>query len=168
MDLGMEGKNVGAFIVLAKGSAVFTKEHAERALLLRGPFSIAMSNALRYEELVRLKEILDIENRELSRELRRRHSGGEIIGAEFGLKKIMDMVRQVAPLDSPVILLGETGQKGRLRLEANQLKTAAVSHTKYEEAVADFKKAEPDDLEARLGYDLAVAELNRIAGTSRQ
>ncbi len=109
MDLGMEGKNIGAFTVLAEGSAVFTREHADRALLLRGPFSIAMSNALRYEELERLKDILDAENRELSRELRRRHSGGEIIGAEFGLKKVMEMVRQVAPLDSPVILLGETG-----------------------------------------------------------
>lgn len=56
-------------------------------------------------------------------------------------------------------------QKERLRLVSNQLKTATISHTKYEEAVADFKKAESDDLQARLGYDLAVAELNRIAGT---
>ena len=68
-----------------------------------------MSNSLRYEEVVKLKDILDAENRELSRELRRRFSGDEIIGAEFGLKKTMEMIRQVSPLDSPVILLGETG-----------------------------------------------------------
>ncbi|MDR3555667.1 MAG: sigma 54-interacting transcriptional regulator [Syntrophobacteraceae bacterium] len=109
MDLGMEGKNIGAFIILAEGGAVFTKERAELASLLRGPLSIAMSNALRYDELEKLKDLLYAENRELSRALRRRFAGGEIIGAEFGLKQAMDMVRQVAPLDSPVILLGETG-----------------------------------------------------------
>ncbi|MBA3036021.1 MAG: AAA family ATPase, partial [Desulfobacterium sp.] len=36
-------------------------------------------------------------------------SGDEIIGAESGLKNVMDMVHQVAPRDNPVLLLGETG-----------------------------------------------------------
>lgn len=36
-------------------------------------------------------------------------SGDEIVGADFGLKGVMGMVRQVASLDSPVLLLGETG-----------------------------------------------------------
>ena len=67
-----------------------------------------MSNALRYEEVVKLKDIVDAENRELSRELRH-FSGDEIVGAEYGLKATMEMVRQVAPLNSPVLLLGETG-----------------------------------------------------------
>jgi len=86
----------------------FTQAHIYLVSLLREPFSIAMSNALRYEEVVQLKDIVDAENRELSRELRR-FSGAEIIGAEYGLKPVMEMVQQVAPLDSPVVLLGETG-----------------------------------------------------------
>jgi transcriptional regulator with GAF, ATPase, and Fis domain len=57
---------------------------------------------------VKLKDIVDAENRELSRELRH-FSGDEIVGAEYGLKATMEMVRQVAPLNSPVLLLGETG-----------------------------------------------------------
>ncbi|MGC8493911.1 MAG: efflux RND transporter permease subunit, partial [Syntrophobacteraceae bacterium] len=69
-------------------------------------------------------------------------------------KSLVDVAREALAL-----------QKERLRLESNQLKTATISHTKYDEAVAEFKKAESDDLQARLGYDLAVAELNRIAGT---
>jgi transcriptional regulator with GAF, ATPase, and Fis domain len=69
---------------------------------------MAMSNALRYEEVVKLKDMVDAENRELSRELRH-FSGGEIVGAEHGMKATMEMVRQVAPLNSPVLLLGETG-----------------------------------------------------------
>jgi transcriptional regulator with GAF, ATPase, and Fis domain len=38
-----------------------------------------------------------------------RLSGDQIVGKELGLRKVMDMVRQVAPLNSPVLLLGETG-----------------------------------------------------------
>ena len=108
MDLVVEGKLLGAFTVLAEGEARFTQTHVNLVSLLREPFSIAMSNALRYAEVVRLKDIVDAENRELSRALRR-FSGDEIVGAEYGLRKTMEMVRQVAPLDSPVILLGETG-----------------------------------------------------------
>ncbi|MCP4579784.1 MAG: hypothetical protein GY846_26230 [Deltaproteobacteria bacterium] len=48
------------------------------------------------------------DNRYLTRELRHL-VGDEIVGAEFGLKNVMDMVRQVAPRDNPVLLLGETG-----------------------------------------------------------
>ena len=109
MELAVEGKLLGTLSVLAEGEGRFTQAHVNLISLLREPLSIAMSNAIRYEEVVKLKDILNAENRELNRELQRRFSGDEIIGAEFGLKKIMEMVQQVAPLDSPVILLGETG-----------------------------------------------------------
>ena len=76
--------------------------------LLNEPISIAVANYLQYQETLRLKELLADDNRYLHRELRQR-SGDTIIGANFGLKGVMDQVRQVAPLDSPVLLLGETG-----------------------------------------------------------
>ena len=108
LKLEIEHKRLGTFAILAEGKARFTKAHVHMVSLLREPFSIAMSNALRYEEVVKLKDIVDAENRELSRELRH-FSGDEIVGAEYGLKAAMEMVRQVAPLNSPVLLLGETG-----------------------------------------------------------
>ncbi|MHC1727834.1 MAG: sigma-54 interaction domain-containing protein [Syntrophobacteraceae bacterium] len=108
MDLAVEGERRGSFAVIAEEKSRFTKAHVHLVSLLREPLSIAMSNALRYEEVVKLKEIVDAENRELNRELRR-YSGDEIIGAEYGLKAAMEMVRQVSPLNSPVMLLGETG-----------------------------------------------------------
>jgi len=108
MDLVLEGKRVGYLGIIGEGETIFTQEHLDLVSVLREPFSIAMSNALRYEEVLKLKDILDAENRELSRELRT-VSGSEIVGAEYGLKNVMEMVREVAPLDSPVILLGETG-----------------------------------------------------------
>jgi outer membrane protein TolC len=56
-------------------------------------------------------------------------------------------------------------QRERLRLISDQIKTSTTSYAKYNEAVAAVKKAESDELQARLGYELAIAELNRIAGT---
>jgi transcriptional regulator with GAF, ATPase, and Fis domain len=108
MILVVEGTLLGTVGILAEGKGVFTRTHARLLSLLREPFAIAMSNALRYQEVLKLKDMLDAENRELSRELLST-AGDEIIGAEFGLAGVMEMVRQVAPLNSPVMLLGETG-----------------------------------------------------------
>jgi transcriptional regulator with GAF, ATPase, and Fis domain len=114
MDLALEGKRLGFLALDAEGKTGFTQEHVDLVYLLREPFSIAMSNALRYEEVVKLKEIVDAENRELSRELRG-FSISEIVGADFGLRDVMEMVRQVAPLNSPVISLGDWYRKGAHR-----------------------------------------------------
>ena len=56
-------------------------------------------------------------------------------------------------------------QQERLRLVSDQLKIATTNLAKYNEAVAAAKKAESDELRARLSYALAIAELNRISGT---
>ena len=108
MILVVEGTTLGAVAILAQGKEVLNMPHAHLFSLLREPFAIAMSNALRYQEVLKLKEMMDAENRELSRELLST-PGDEIIGADFGLTGVMEMVRQVAPLGSPVMLLGETG-----------------------------------------------------------
>ncbi|MFH0785539.1 MAG: sigma 54-interacting transcriptional regulator [Pseudomonadota bacterium] len=55
-----------------------------------------------------LKDLLADDNRYLRDELRR-VSREDVIGADFGLKEVMEMARQVAPMASPVLLLGETG-----------------------------------------------------------
>ena len=103
---------VGAVIFLAQGSGRFSQEHVGLISLLREPFAIAMSNSLRYKELLELKGLLAEDNRFLHSELRQ-IAGEEIIGADFGLKGVMEMVRQVAPLSSPVLLSGETGTARR-------------------------------------------------------
>ena len=86
----------------------YSEADAQTFALLNEPFAIAFSNYLRYREVLRLTDLLEDDKRYLQSELRER-TGDEIIGANFGLKRIMEMVRQVAPLASPVLLLGETG-----------------------------------------------------------
>jgi len=108
LRLIVDGDIVGGVIFVAKQSGAFTREHADLVSSLREPFAIALSNSVRYQELLELKELLTEDNRFLHSELRQ-IAGDEIIGADFGLRGVMEMVRQVAPLPSPVLLLGETG-----------------------------------------------------------
>ena len=108
MVLELEGNKIGNLGLVADGVNQFTDEHARLLRLLREPLAIAMSNAREYREAIRFKQRLADDNRYLQDELRS-VSGDEIIGAEFGLSMVMRMVEQVAPLDSPVLLLGETG-----------------------------------------------------------
>jgi transcriptional regulator with GAF, ATPase, and Fis domain len=106
--LVMEGVLLGMLGILAEGKYVFTDTHARLLALMREPCTIAISNALRYQEVLEMKEKVDAENIELTKELLR-ETHEEIIGAESGLAGVMDMVRQVAPMNSPVMILGETG-----------------------------------------------------------
>ncbi|MDY6986439.1 MAG: sigma 54-interacting transcriptional regulator [Thermodesulfobacteriota bacterium] len=108
MHLELEGKRVGALSLMAEGTGRYKEEHGALVLLLNEPFAVAMVNAMKHQEVLKLKDMLADDNRYLQRELRQL-SGAEIVGADFGLKGVMELVRQVAPLDSPVLLLGETG-----------------------------------------------------------
>jgi transcriptional regulator with GAF, ATPase, and Fis domain len=108
MALRLEGNWIGNVGLMADGLNQYNDEHARLLLLLHDPLAIAMSNALKHMEVIRFKDMLADDNRYLFDELRS-VLGDEIIGSDFGLKAVMEMVQQVAPLDSPVLLLGETG-----------------------------------------------------------
>ncbi len=96
------------YLVLISEAEKFEDKHLEWVLLLKEPLVIAMSNTLKHREVLKLNDLLADDNRYLHSELRRL-SGDEIVGANFGLKNVMHKVQQVASLDSPVLLLGETG-----------------------------------------------------------
>jgi formate hydrogenlyase transcriptional activator len=106
--LEVEDQKLGALVVLAQGRDRFSEEHGRLFSILNEPFAMALANTLKHQEVIRLKDLLADDNRYLHGELRRL-SGDEIVGADFGLKEISELIRQVAPLNSPVLLLGETG-----------------------------------------------------------
>jgi formate hydrogenlyase transcriptional activator len=108
MRLIMDNKFIGSFTVQSRGKKEFTKDHARLIGLLNDPFAIALSNVLRYRETMKLKSLLDDDYHYLQDEMRHM-VGDEIIGANFGLKGVMELVNLVAPINSPVLLLGETG-----------------------------------------------------------
>ena len=108
MKLELDDKHLGTVDLLAEGKNRFTERHGRLLSLLHEPLSIAISNVLQYREISKLKDLLAEDNRDLRRKLRS-VSNDQIIGAEFGLKDVMQMVRQVSSLSSPVLILGETG-----------------------------------------------------------
>lgn len=108
MRLILEGRELGVIGFVAGGWDHFRERDYELIRLLKSPLAIALSNSIRYMELFKLKEILANDNKYLQSELRQL-TCDRIIGAEFGLSHVMQQIKQVSPLSSPVLLTGETG-----------------------------------------------------------
>jgi formate hydrogenlyase transcriptional activator len=81
--------------------------------VLLGQFSsqiaIAVENARAYGEIAVIKEQLAEEKDYLLDEVRLAHDFREIIGQSAALKRVLQTIATVAPTDSTVLLLGETG-----------------------------------------------------------
>ena len=107
MHLAVRGTKLGNLVLFAAGLDRYSEEHLRLFSILYEPFAIALSNALRYDEVNQLKELMADDLRYLQGKLL--HFSGDVIGEDFGLKEVIEMVREVAPLDSPVLLQGETG-----------------------------------------------------------
>lgn len=99
---------LGAVFIFAQGFDRYEPEHARLFTLLHDLFVIALANTVRHQEVLELKEMLADDNLFLNNQLRQ-VVGDEIIGRNSGLRQVMKMVNQVAPLASHVLLLGETG-----------------------------------------------------------
>jgi transcriptional regulator with GAF, ATPase, and Fis domain len=108
LRLIIEQQRLGVIDVFARGYDRFTEDHARRLALLREPFAIAMANALKHQQVVELKEKLVSDNRYLNSALISQ-SGDEVIGAESGLKSVMEKAAQIAHLKNTILILGETG-----------------------------------------------------------
>ncbi len=103
----IDGKYVGALGVRAAGIGRYSADHVRLWSLVNEPAAIALANSRRHHEVTDLKDMLADDNRYLRDELRK--NTVEIVGADFGLKGVMESVRRVAPLASPVLIVGETG-----------------------------------------------------------
>jgi len=108
LHLKVAGTRLGELVVSARGRDLFCEEHARLLELLHDPYAVAMANILKHQGALDLQKKFSDDYLGLSH-APRQISGSEIIGEKDGLKSVMEKVRQVAPLDSHVLLLGETG-----------------------------------------------------------
>jgi transcriptional regulator with GAF, ATPase, and Fis domain len=108
VPLRIKGELIGGLTLQTSGEGRYGEEILDLAGCLADPFAIALANALAHEEVLHYQAILLDDKRFLNWEL---HGGAAdgIIGGNTGLRNVMEMVRQVAPLNSTVLLLGETG-----------------------------------------------------------
>lgn len=99
---------IGTLSLRIGGERRYNSDHVQLLGTVAEPFAIALANALAHEKILKYRDILIDDNRFLSKELFP-NAGEEIIGSSSGLRNVMEMVRQIAPLNNSVLLLGETG-----------------------------------------------------------
>jgi hydrogenase-4 transcriptional activator len=99
----------GALIVVAAPGKAFRAPHVQMVEAVLEPFSAAVENDRRLHELAALREAAEADRRTLLSRLGRQDMGDSIVGAESGLRHVMERVELVARSDVPVLILGETG-----------------------------------------------------------
>jgi formate hydrogenlyase transcriptional activator len=87
----------------------FTPEDVDFLSRASGQIAIAIENALAYKEISELKDKLAQEKLYLEEEIRTDSGFERMIGKSAALKRVQQLVETVAPSDSTVLLLGETG-----------------------------------------------------------
>ena len=103
------GELFGDLIFLSKDEGSYASEQLDLLQSIAEIVSIAVANALAYEEIKRLKEQLQLENRALQEEIVQRSIYEEIVGSSGSLQRVVAAIEKVAPTDSTVLITGETG-----------------------------------------------------------
>ena len=108
IPLVSRNRPVGVLILARRGEG-FTHEDVDFLREASGQIAIAIENALAYHEISQLKDKLAQEKLYLEEEIRSEMNFENIIGNSPALKHVLELVETVAPSDSTVLLLGETG-----------------------------------------------------------
>jgi formate hydrogenlyase transcriptional activator len=103
------GRALGILSILRATNIPFSPEDVDFLTRASGQIAIAVENALAYREISELKDKLAQEKVYLEEEFRSEMGFEQIIGNSSGLKHVLQLVETVAPSDSTVMLLGETG-----------------------------------------------------------
>jgi formate hydrogenlyase transcriptional activator len=100
---------LGTLNAASRRPNAFSAEDAELMEQIAHPIAGAVANALAYQEIAGLKNQLAEEKLYLEEEIRVEHNFEEIVGESASLQRVLDQVAIVAPTDSAVLILGETG-----------------------------------------------------------
>lgn len=99
----------GVLVLVSESNRLFRDEHCGLMEALLEPFSAALENDRRLHELAALREAAEADRRTLLHRLGRREMSETVVGAESGLRSVMQRVELVSTSDVPVLILGETG-----------------------------------------------------------
>ena len=109
LPLLSHGKISGTLNVGSFREEAFIPEEVDLLSQVASQFAIAVENALAYQQIAELKDKLNTEKLYLEDEIRSEYNFEEIVGESPALKRILKHVETVAPTDSTVLILGETG-----------------------------------------------------------
>ena len=102
-------RTLGTLSLSSLRPGAFTQEDVDLLMRVANQVAIAIENALAYREIAELKNKLADEKLYLEEEIRTEYTFEEIIGESPALKRVLSQVETVAPTESSVLVLGETG-----------------------------------------------------------
>jgi hydrogenase-4 transcriptional activator len=107
--LAVAGDGAAVLVLVAAPGQRLTARHRALIQSLREPVGVALENDRRLRELDALREAAEADRATLLARLGRRDLAEEIVGADAGLRVVMERVALVSRSDAPVLILGETG-----------------------------------------------------------
>jgi formate hydrogenlyase transcriptional activator len=104
-----KGRALGILAVARREENAFDDNEVSFLTQLANQVAIGVDNALAYGEIANLKDRLAQEKLYLEEEIRGEMDFEGIVGQSSALRHVLQLVETVAPSDSTVLLLGETG-----------------------------------------------------------
>ena len=103
------GKSIGTLNLASNKPDEYSIGDGELLQEVANQVALAVENMKAYEEIRSLHAKLEKENVYLREEIRSEHNFREIIGSSAALREVLEKAEKVAPLDSTVLICGETG-----------------------------------------------------------
>jgi formate hydrogenlyase transcriptional activator len=109
LPLISRGRPLGTLVVASLQAETFPQKDGDFLQHVANQIAIGVENALAYGQVVERANKLREEKLYLQDEIRTGYNFEEIIGESLALKRILGQVQTVAPTDSTILILGETG-----------------------------------------------------------
>ena len=103
------GKSIGTLNLASDRADEYSDADGELLQEVANQVALAVENMKAYEEISALHAKLEKENVYLKEEIRSEFNFREIIGNSAPLREVLEKTARVAPLDSTVLIYGETG-----------------------------------------------------------
>jgi formate hydrogenlyase transcriptional activator len=109
-------RRLGTLVFTSRQPSAYDAADVDFLQQVANQVAVAVENALAFQqiaadfqEIQALKDKLARENAYLEEEVRTEHNFGEIVGESDALRRVLKQIEVVAPTDSTVLILGETG-----------------------------------------------------------
>ncbi len=109
VPLVTSNSTLGTLEIVRTSAQSWAQEDVEFLAQVARQIAIAAENALAYRQLNELKERLATEKLYLEDEIRLDNNNGNMVGQGAAFQSILKSIQIVAPTDSTVLILGETG-----------------------------------------------------------
>ncbi len=129
LPLIARGRTIGTLNLGRFPERAFTQDDVDFLQRVASQVAIAVENALDYYQVAEARRRLADERAYLNEEIRTEQNFDQIIGSSTVLKNVLKQVAIVAPTDSTVMILGETGTGKELIARAIHNLSARRDHT---------------------------------------